>query len=241
MTDTPYDPVLEKTPRTPLAIESNECGGHECVYEPRGTQTHGKPLQLLKRRLRRPRKLTNMIWTLMARQAIDIVLWATFVAVIQYTTTVDFLNKTEKYYFNAISVGLPLTMGLNYNASFKCMASMMRWKILASDKFELKEVSRECGEIINMLNDSPADRPHFESGQLSGSDKAWEAVVPRSTQLEAWTLPQQGRIHWTVAGLYVVDFVDSGWNSRPILRETPGILTLQSGLSNRHRPFGIDV
>jgi hypothetical protein len=94
-------------------------------------------------------RLKNMLWTLMARQAFDLVLWATFVGVILYTETVDFLNKTEKYSFNAISVGLPLMMGLNYNSSFKSMASMMRWRVLASGDFELIEVSQKCGETTN--------------------------------------------------------------------------------------------
>jgi hypothetical protein len=100
-----------------------------------------KQMELLRHRFRRNPKLWHIVWPLLARLALEIVLWIAFVGVILYTEEVDFLDKKEKYYFNAVGVGLPLMLGLNYNSSFKGMATVMRWKILASDKFTLKEVS----------------------------------------------------------------------------------------------------
>ncbi|KAA8901950.1 hypothetical protein FN846DRAFT_956202 [Sphaerosporella brunnea] len=98
-----------------------------------------KQLELLRHRFRRNPRLWHMIWPLLLRLLIDVALWAVFLLAILYTTKVEFLNKKEKYIFNAVGVGLPLMLGLNYNSSFKGMASIMRWKILASDKFTLRE------------------------------------------------------------------------------------------------------
>ncbi|PUU80857.1 hypothetical protein B9Z19DRAFT_1169797 [Tuber borchii] len=50
------------------------------------------------------------------------------------------LTKIEKRVFNALYVGISLILSMNIISSFKSMASVMRWKILASGEFTLREV-----------------------------------------------------------------------------------------------------
>lgn len=83
-------------------------------------------------------KKTSM--KLVSRFIIDLVLWASFILAVMYTEQLGSLSRMKKHLFNAVGVGLPLMLGLNYNSSFQAMAGIMRWKILASAKFTLKEV-----------------------------------------------------------------------------------------------------
>jgi hypothetical protein len=76
----------------------------------------------------------------MSRLVVDIVLWASFILAVLYTERVGALNRDEKHLFNAVGVGLPLMLGLNYNSSFQAMAGIMRWKVLESSTFTFKEV-----------------------------------------------------------------------------------------------------
>ncbi|CCX29894.1 Similar to hypothetical protein [Tuber melanosporum Mel28]; acc. no. XP_002836511 [Pyronema omphalodes CBS 100304] len=82
-------------------------------------------------------KKTSM--KLVSRFIIDLVLWASFILAVMYTEQLGSLSRMKKHLFNAVGVGLPLMLGLNYNSSFQAMAGIMRWKILASAKFTLKE------------------------------------------------------------------------------------------------------
>ncbi|KAF8541271.1 hypothetical protein BDD12DRAFT_879027 [Trichophaea hybrida] len=76
---------------------------------------------------------------LASRLVIDIVLWASFIMAVLYTEKVGALTRYQKHLFNAVGVGLPLMLGLNYNSSFQAMAGIMRWKVLESSIYTFKE------------------------------------------------------------------------------------------------------
>jgi hypothetical protein len=86
------------------------------------------------------KQLKKSSMKLVSRFIIDLVLWASFILAVVYTEQLGSLSRMKKHLFNAVGVGLPLMLGLNYNSSFQAMAGIMRWRILASAKFTLKEV-----------------------------------------------------------------------------------------------------
>lgn len=53
---------------------------------------------------------------------------------------VKILDSKAKRWFNAVSTGLYLTLGLNLAASLKGMAVIIRWKLLARKRHQLEEV-----------------------------------------------------------------------------------------------------
>lgn len=109
----------------------------------------GKKLDLLKYRFRRTDSLWGIVWRVLCRLAVELGLWACFIYAVLFTESVGTLNKSEKYMFNAVSLGLPLLLGLNYNSSYKGMAAAVKWKILS-----LSGVGLSVKEV-GSLNSSP--------------------------------------------------------------------------------------
>ena len=92
----------------------------------------------------RKRQFWSIMWPLLCRFAVDVVLWIVFIVIIDLTSDFQGLTREDKHLFNVAAVGMPLMLGLNYNSSFKSMAGVMRWKILASGKYTLREVRWWC-------------------------------------------------------------------------------------------------
>jgi len=85
-------------------------------------------------------RVWKLLVVFMSRFVIDMVLWTSFISAVFYTERLQDLGRSGRYTFNAVNVGLPLMLGLNYNAAFQTMAGIMRWKVLASGRFTFKEV-----------------------------------------------------------------------------------------------------
>lgn len=51
------------------------------------------------------------------------------------------MGETEKKWYNGITTGISIALGLNISSAFKDMALNMRWPILSKGKRNLVEVS----------------------------------------------------------------------------------------------------
>ncbi|KAI5821300.1 hypothetical protein BZA77DRAFT_299161 [Pyronema omphalodes] len=129
--NTPQPDQNEKSARTHI---NNASSGDDTERLNGGTTVSNRTPEMIQKQL----KKSTM--KLMSRFIIDIVLWTSFILAVVYTEHLGSLSRVKKHLFNAVGVGLPLMLGLNYNSSFQAMAGIMRWRILASAKFTLKEV-----------------------------------------------------------------------------------------------------
>lgn len=72
------------------------------------------------------------------------------VAFYQYEK-IKILSKSKKRWFNAVTTGLYLTLGLNLAASLKGMAIIVRWKLLARKAHQLEEVGTNLLDIVGEM------------------------------------------------------------------------------------------
>ncbi|CUS12908.1 unnamed protein product [Tuber aestivum] len=136
-------------PPTPSFAGSRE--SHEMVpspgggFTPDGLQTRYSSLSRgLQHGLGRNYRASNQRWRLLAqitaRLIISLAACAGLIVAFRFYHDKRVLSRTEKRVFNAIYVGLSLILSMNIISSFKAMAGVMRWKILAGGRYRLREV-----------------------------------------------------------------------------------------------------
>jgi len=81
----------------------------------------------------------HTFWKVILGFIINGVLWGSYASAARYMTTLGPLDKKREYSWNVIGVGLPLLIGLHTSSVFKRMAALMRWRVLASDYFSVRE------------------------------------------------------------------------------------------------------
>jgi hypothetical protein len=86
------------------------------------------------------RQFFHLLGKILLRWVVSFLLSVMMVVAFYEYEKVKILDKTAKRWFNALSTGLYLTLGLNLAASLKGMAIILRWKLLSRKKHNLEEV-----------------------------------------------------------------------------------------------------
>ncbi|KAG0641331.1 hypothetical protein HOY80DRAFT_742887 [Tuber brumale] len=115
------------------------------VFSPDGLQTRYSSLprghqQMLGRDYSTSSQRWRLLAKITARFIVSFAACAGLIAAFKVYEDKKVLSRIEKRVFNAIYVGISLMLSINIGSSLKAMASMMRWKILATGKFRLREV-----------------------------------------------------------------------------------------------------
>ena len=98
-----------------------------------------------------PRKqFIHLLGKILLRWLASFILAAMMVVAFHEYERVKILDTKAKRWFNAVSTGLYLTLGLNLAASLKGMAVIVRWKLLARKKHQLEEVARPFSLVIQI-------------------------------------------------------------------------------------------
>ncbi|KAH0611001.1 uncharacterized protein H6S33_011428 [Morchella sextelata] len=100
----------------------------------RETQSH------LARQHSAKKQFFHLLWKILLRWFATFVLSAGMLVTFYEFEKVMILDKSQKRWFNALSTGLYLTLGLNLAGSFKGMATIIRWKLLSRKSHSLEEV-----------------------------------------------------------------------------------------------------
>lgn len=82
----------------------------------------------------------HLIGKIMLRWLASFILSVLMVVCFYQYEKVKILDRDSRRWFNALSTGLYLTLGLNLAASLKGMATLVRWKLLARKRHQLDEV-----------------------------------------------------------------------------------------------------
>ncbi|CAZ80702.1 unnamed protein product [Tuber melanosporum] len=141
--DYPHD-----TPTRPSPAghpESHEMMFSPGGYSPDGLQTKYSFLprghqQMLGRNYSASSQKWKLLAKVTARFIVSFAACAGLIAAFKVYEDKKVLSRIEKRVFNAIYVGISLILSMNIISSFKAMASVMRWKILAAGTFRLREV-----------------------------------------------------------------------------------------------------
>jgi hypothetical protein len=93
------------------------------------------------------------------RWSLNIVYMAMMVMIFWAYSRKGVLNRQTKRVFNALFTGLTLLLGFNVVASFKGMATIFRWRVLASARYggHTAEEVRTCLHMYFCLSWKPAD------------------------------------------------------------------------------------
>jgi len=86
------------------------------------------------------KQFIHLIGKILLRWLVSLTLAAMMVVAFYEFEKLHILNTKAKRWFNALSTGLYLTLGLNLAASLKGMAILVRWKLLARKRHQLQEI-----------------------------------------------------------------------------------------------------
>ncbi|TGZ81657.1 hypothetical protein EX30DRAFT_371282 [Ascodesmis nigricans] len=118
--------------------------------DPRGLQTHFGSLDRntqhqLARKFSYKKQFLRLTLKILFRWLVSLLLAAIMMLCFYHYEKIKILTKDQVRWFNAVKTGLYLTLGLNLAASLKGMALLVRWRLLARKKHELKEVDLILG------------------------------------------------------------------------------------------------
>lgn len=125
------------------------------------------------------KQFVHLLGKVLLRWLASFILAAMMVVAFYEYEKVKILNTTSKRWFNAVSTGLYLTLGLNLAASLKGMAIIVRWKLLARKRHQLEEVSQPASGAsrTRACTDGDIGRFHIGSQFTHQGVSIW---VPRS-------------------------------------------------------------
>jgi hypothetical protein len=131
-------------------------------YESMGDSAQGQ----LARKHDSSKQFMHLIGKILLRWLASFTLAAMMVVAFYEFEKVHILNTKEKRWFNALSTGLYLTLGLNLAASLKGMAILVRWKLLARKRygFPLTDFS---ARVINVYSRHQLEEIDFILGLSS--------------------------------------------------------------------------
>ncbi|KAF8250315.1 hypothetical protein K440DRAFT_659737 [Wilcoxina mikolae CBS 423.85] len=119
-------PSLSQTPTTP----QTPYPGHPEHRE--STLFHAPVNHALRHRYRKIKQFRRLFFRVITRWITSCVFSGAIIALLIYYASLGVLDKGQKYMFNALYLGASLLLALNIVASFKGMAGLFRWKVLAS-------------------------------------------------------------------------------------------------------------
>ncbi|KAI5853746.1 hypothetical protein BZA05DRAFT_394569, partial [Tricharina praecox] len=121
--------------RTPTFREDGT-GELQTYYQSMGPTAQGQ----LARRHDYRKQYAHLMGKILLRWLASFILAAAMVVAFYQYEKIKILSKSKKRWFNAVTTGLYLTLGLNLAASLKGMAIIVRWKLLARKAHQLEEV-----------------------------------------------------------------------------------------------------
>ncbi|KAF8536250.1 hypothetical protein BDD12DRAFT_851796 [Trichophaea hybrida] len=116
-------PSLSQTPTTPQT---------PYLGRPESTLFQAPVNHALRHRYRKIKQFRRLFFQVIKRWITSCVFSGAIIALLKYYVSLGVLDKGQKYMFNALYLGASLLLALNIVASFKGMAGIFRWKVLAS-------------------------------------------------------------------------------------------------------------
>ncbi|KAL7269614.1 hypothetical protein RUND412_007709 [Rhizina undulata] len=136
--DKPPSSISKSLPEWNMLEEPGELQTQFNVMD-QSTQSH------LARRHAAKKQFFHLLLKVMLRWTASFILSVAMLITFYYYGEVKVLDDSQKQWFNIISTGLYLALGLNLAGSFKGMATIMRWKLLSRKKHQLEEVDYLLG------------------------------------------------------------------------------------------------